>query len=414
MEPILIMKKILLILLLVYGTAQAQVLPLTAKLKPAGKGDNTYIQLTLANYAYSVTQAARETQRKSASRAFCQSLATVSDIENKAFIISLLEICGEDKAVPFLKQYLHHKRLCDPAARALIHINSPSAKVALLAALKKSTGSNRITLIAAIGQLRYLGALDDLTAFVKSNDPLVKRTALLALANLGNAGSEPILAAEAEKSNFRTDTTDATIAYLLFAQRLAQNWPIGPAVKAAEKLQKKTPDVYMRIAALKLLAATRANGQTLLLQAVDDSIPAYREAALKMAEKIITADNAAIWVRKAENSEGLVKAGVLTILGNSKQTAAQRVIKTALTDKDPAVKIAAINAAGALGNSELVPSLLSTMKTADTLSVTAIRDVLLSIRGLDVVSMVTGSLPTQPPFAQAALKEVLAIRKPAH
>ncbi|GAA3925668.1 hypothetical protein GO495_04175 [Chitinophaga oryziterrae] len=418
------MKKILLIILTCTGLpAKAQTLPVTgleakilalaAKLRPVGQGDNTSLQYTLSGYAYGVTDANKEEMRKTASRAFCKALPIVKGPENKAFIISLLQICGDSKAVPALKLYLSSKRLCDPATRALVQINSPGAKVALLAALKKATGNNRITLIAALGEMHYLGALDEITALTASNDPLIKRTALLALANIGDEDSEPILAAAAEKSQFNTDSTQATAAYILYTKRLALNWPIGPAAAASEKLLKKSHSPYIRSAALELLVQTRsAEAIFILMKAVDDTVPQYRAAAFQLAGRNITGDNAEQWVRKAELSEGAVKAGVITMLGVSKQTAGARLIKNSLSDKDPRVKLAAINAVGALGNVEMVPALLYTMKTADTVSVNAIRDVLLSIRGVDVVDRITASMPFQPPLAQAALKEVLAIRNP--
>ena len=368
-------------------------------------------RLRLATHAYFVTQAGQEDKRVIAAREYAAMLAKVVDPEGKAFLISLLQICGDSKSVPALKLYLVNKRLCDPAARALIQINSPNAKVALLAGLK--TAGSKVSVIAALGQLRYLGALDELTALTRSKVPLIKKTALLALANIGNGSSERVIAAAAEASHYKFDSTYATAAYLLYAQRLAQNWPIGPAVLAAEKLLKNSHEIYIRSAALKLLTETRTNDATMILMnAVDDKDLQYRAAAFSIANRIMTSDKAELWIRKAETSSGAVKAGVITLLGNSRQTIAVRTIRSALNDKDPVVKLAAIQAVGTIGSREMVPTLLNIMKTADTTAVIAIRDVLLTIRGTDVVSSVKASISLQPPFAQAALKEVLAIRNP--
>ena len=387
---------------------QAGLTALAATLKP---GDNTRLQYTLGSYAYFVTQANQEGQRKIAARAYGAALAKVPDPESKAFLISLLQICGDSKSVPVLKSYLANKRLCDPAVRALIQIKSPNAKIALLAGLK--TASSKVAIIAALGELRYIGALDELTALTRSKDPLIKKTALLALANVGSESSEPVIAAAAEKSHYNFDSTYATVAYLLFAQQLAQNWPISPAILSAEKILKNSHEAYIRSAALKLLTETRTNDATMILMnAVDDKQPEYRAAAFSIADKTMTSDKAALWIQKAETSEGVVKAGVITLLGNSKQTVALKIIKSSLNDKDTLVKLAAIQAVGTIGSREMVPALLNTMKTADTTSVMAIRDVLLTIRGTDVVSSINASIPFQPPFAQAALKEVLAIRNP--
>lgn len=391
------MKKILLtFLILATLSAHAQTVPAEDRTR-------------MAAHAYFVTQANQEENRTIAAREYCAALAKVVDPEGKAFLISLLEICGDSKSVPTLKLYLTNKRLCDPAARALVAINSPNAKVALLAALK--TAGNKVAVIAALGQLRYLGALDELTALTKSKVPLIKKTALLALANVGSAESEPVMAAAAAASHYKFDSVYATPAYLLYAQRLAQNWPIGPAVLAAEKLLKNSQEAHIRSAALKLLTETRSDDATMILMnAVDDKDPQYRAAAFNIADRIMTSDKAELWVRKAETSSGAVKAGVVTLLGNSKQTISLRTVRAALNDKDSLVQLAAIQAVGTLGSRDMVPTLLNIMKTADTSTVIAIRDVLLTIRGTDVVSSVKASMPLQPPFAKAALKELLAIR----
>jgi HEAT repeat protein len=413
------MKKLLLIILLFSGVSvkaqqeitalgQAGLTALASKLKP---GDNTRLQYTLGNYACYVTQANQEDNRKVAARAFGAALAKVPDLESKAFLISLLQICGDSKSVPILKLYLPNKRLCDPATRALIQINSPNAKVALLTALKNA--GNKVAVISALGQLRYLGASDELTVLTNSKNPVIKRNALMALANVADANSEPLLAAAAAKSHYSMDSTDATAAYLLYTQRLTQNWPVGPAIASADKLLKNSKDVHIRSAALKMLTDVRSNEATMILMnAADDKDPEFRAAALMIANRTMTSDKAVLWIRKAETSKGVVKAGVITLLGNSQQTAALKIIKSSLSDKEGIVQLAAIQAAGAIGSREMVPSMLNVMKTADTTSVLAIRDVLLTIRGMDVVPGINASMPFQPPFAQAALKEVLAIRQP--
>lgn len=375
------------------------------------KGQTKLNYAAMVNHAYLVTKAGNEALRKKASATYCNALITNPDIENKAFLISLLEICGTEKAVPVLKQHLLHKRLGDPAARALISIGSPEAKVALLAALRKAKGNNRVTLIAAVGQLRYYGAVDELTVLTDSKELPIRRAALQALANVGDADSEPVLAAAAAKSQYKADSTGATAAYLLYAQRLAQNWPLKPAVIAAEKLLKKTKETPFRIAALKIVVQTRStDANMILMKEVEDPDPEYRAAAFKMATNNITSENVSNWVLKVERSSGAVKAGIITLLGNSQQIVGLRTVRIALADEDPQVKLAAVWAVGQSSGRDMGTSLLRTMKTADSTCVLAIRDVLLHCSGLDVISNIKASIPSQPPYAQALLKEVLIIR----
>jgi HEAT repeat protein len=390
------MRKILILLLLASQ-------PLLAQQPPD--------QLKLANYAYSVTAAGKEDERGKAIAMLCKTLTTTPQPEQKAFLISLLEICGDSRAVPALKQYFISKRLCDPATRALVTIGTPEAKVAILAGLKKAIGNNRLSLISALGQLRYIGAVDELTVFAKSKEPLIKKAALLALANIGDEDSEPVLAAAATKSHFKSDSTGATAAYLLYTQRLAQNWPLAPAIQAATKLIKSSPEVAFRCAALKVLVESKdQDANKILLTAVDDPQPSYRATAFRLAGNIVNSDNVDPWLLKAEMAQGPVRAGTITMLAGTQLKVATRVIKAGLSDNDPQVKLAAINAVNLTSGRDMLPLLLRTMKTADSTSVLAIRDALLHLNGLEVISSIKSSFPTQPPFAQAALKEVLAIR----
>jgi len=374
-------------------------------------GQPLLAQQKLANYAYAVTEAGKEAERGKAIATFCKSLATATDPEHKAFLISLLEICGDSRAVPTLRQYLTNKRLGDPATRALVTIGSSEARVAILAALKKATGNNRLSLITALGRLRYLGAVDELTQFTASKEPMIRKAALLALANVGDGDSEPILAAAAAKSHYKSDTTGATVAYLIYTQRLAENWPLTPAIAAASKLIKNSPDVAFRCAALKVLVDARdRDANTILLTAIDDPQPAYRAMAFRLAGNLVTSENVDPWITKSDVSRGAVKAGIITMLAGTQLKSATRVIKAGLSDNDPQVKLAAINAVNLTSGRDMLPLLLKTMKTADSTAVLAIRDALLHLNGFDVMSSIKSSLPTQPPFAQAALKEVLAIR----
>src|SRR3569832_1738681 len=120
-------------------------------LQAPGQADNTKIYDAISGFSFYITQRTKEPWRVASVKAYCTALPKVGDKENQAFIISQLQMIGKDDAVSSLKSYLNDERLCDPAARALVKINTVSSKAALLSALGSSEGKCKITLIEALG-----------------------------------------------------------------------------------------------------------------------------------------------------------------------------------------------------------------------------------------------------------------------
>ncbi len=102
----------------------------------------------------------------------------------------------------------------------------------------------------------------------------------------------------------------------------------------------------------------------MLLAAVNDKQPEYRDAAMKLCK---AAPGAALPPHGSNpypkpTPEG--KAAVITMLGNNKVEAALPAIMPFLKSKDAPVKLAAITAVGQIGGEKSVPALLGLMKTA--------------------------------------------------
>ncbi|MBW8683735.1 HEAT repeat domain-containing protein [Chitinophaga rhizophila] len=384
-------------------------------LQPAGKGDNTSLQFALAGYAKFVSAALRDTLRGRAIKAWSKALPMTTDANNKIFLIELLQIFGDNKAVPLLKPYLLNSRFSDPAIRALVQIKSPAAVTAMEIALDKAKGASEISLVKALGQLRHLGAEPGIMLRAKSDDPVLKRAALFALANIASEDSEPLLAAAAEKVNFGNDITGATAAYLLFASNLANNWPTAPAVTAANNVLRKCKEdsvAHIRIAALKIIVDVMGENATrTLITAADDKNREYRGAALAMAARNINAVSASMWTDKAATTEGELKATIITMLAESKQRIAISLFTKALKDSSQLVRLAAINAAAQVQSMEMLSPLLVAIKTADTAELKAIGNALLHIRSRDVSGSVAVAMLHVPPAAQLILLDVLVSKK---
>lgn len=376
---------------------------------------NTRVEYAINAYTGYVTAALMDSARKIAVNAYCKALKQVRTIAAKSFLIGQLQLCGNDVAAAAIAPYLVQEPLCDAATRALVQIDGPVAKPLLVYGLAKAKGNCKISLINALGELRYLSALDAITTLADTKDVRQRKAALMAIARIGSEDSDSLLGAAAKKVNYEYDSTGATAAYILFAQRLMDNWPQEPARVIAAKLLaacKKPSQLPVRIAALQILVTVRYHDANRLLgDAAADPDPGYREAALKFALKNMSNANTAYWIDRVGREKGDVKAGIILLLGRSRQRAATNVIQNALVDSNLVVKTAAIKAAGLLGNTTMIASLVYETGKADSATIYLIKDVLLTMRSKMVASTVSVQINNKPPLAQVALLQILAEKK---
>lgn len=396
------------------GMGEQGLVEMAAMLSAPGQGDNSKLEYAIGGFSFYVMESGREDWRRMSASAYCQALEKAVDKENKAFIIRQMQLVGKDEVIPCLQAYLNDDRLCDPAARALIEVNSPNANKALLQALQNTQGSCRLTLVEALGDSRYAEAVAAVTPLANSADQKLSRLALYTLANIADPSSEAVLADAAGKSGFTYDVTHATPAYLLYAQRLAETGKQQQAEKIAQSLlnsANQENQVHTRTAALKLLADLKGEqSMGLLVDAAGDKHPEYRAAALKFANPYITPANNSVWLKKQRKSDPEVQAEILTMLGHNGAETAYPAVRKALKSRHEQVRLAAVGAAGRIGQERALPDLLKVMRKGGQREAAAVRDALFIMKGEGITQAVAGALPAMPAYGQAALLAVLGTR----
>ncbi|HVI49056.1 MAG TPA: family 16 glycoside hydrolase [Chitinophaga sp.] len=379
-----------------------------------GKGDNTQLQYALSGYAYYVTQPGKESLRKQVVAGLSKALAKTSDPENKVFLITLLQTTGTEAAVNPLQPLLLTDRYCDPAARALVKINTPAAQDALLGALPTATPANKITLVEALGDSRNRKAVAAITPLANSSDKKLAKVARYALAQIADPASAAVLTSAAAKAGYIYDETDAASSLLAYAGQLAANGNKAVAQKIGESLVKQcTADAqaHTRTAGLKLIAdIAKEKSMPWLTQAVAGKNTAYRDAALKFAAPY-AASNAAVWLTQLKTANDDTKAAIMGMLGDNKVKAALPAIQALTKSGDEKVRLAAIAASGQTGGVAALPVLLEMMKTNDAADIEAVSNALLIMPGNEVTEQAGAALGTMPPAAQIALLAILSARK---
>ncbi|MFB9844222.1 DUF1080 domain-containing protein [Mucilaginibacter ginsenosidivorans] len=383
-------------------------------LQPNGTADNTHIYDAISGFSYYVTQNGKEAWRALAVKAYSKALPHQSDDYNRAFIISQLQIVGKDDAVATLKKYLNDDHLCDPAARALVKVNSVSAKAALLSALKTAQGDCKISLVEALGDIKNTLAVKSINAVIGRDKKLTK-VALYALANIASPVSINLMANAAQNVGLTYDETNATSSYLLYIENLGKHGQKATAIRLAKTLQTKASlagQVQTETAALKLQADMQGAASTsLLIRAMQDNNEQFRKAALKFAAPYLAPAAANAWIATMQKADNTRKAEIITMLGlNHVQAALPAVVKE-IKNEDAGVALAAIKASQQIGQDKVLNDLLAVLNSGNADEIAAVRDALMVMKGKTVVDKTAKALPDANPQAQVALIAVLAERR---
>lgn len=386
---------------------------LISGLTAPGKGNNALLEYAIGGFSGYVTQPGQDAWRKMSVSAYCKALAKLSDKQNKSFILSQLETVGDNDAVSSIAPYLTDAQLADPAARALVKINTPAAKAALLTALDKATGAAKLSVVEALGDSRNKMAANAIAALTVGDANLAKMS-LYALANIGDPASAGVMAAAAEKSGFRYENTDATAAYLRYAEQLMRNGEKTAANDIAKKLLTKvTADnqVHVRTAALKLVSDfSTAQSDEYLMAAMNDKQFQYRAAALKLALQNITPATANQWAKKITKADPETQVAILNMLGDSKIKSVLPAVTKLFSSQDAAVKAAAIDAAGNIAGEQIIGDLLKAMNKGSEADIAATSSTILRMKGDGITGAVAAFIPKAKPEVQVALINVLASR----
>jgi HEAT repeat protein len=379
-----------------------------------GKGNNALLQYAIGGYSAYVMEKPNESDRMMSVNAYCKALNAASDKQNKEFLISQLELVGKDDAVACLQTYLTDAQLADPAARALVKINSDASKAALANALPTATGPAQLAVVEALGLSRNKQALPALHALASSPDQKVAKTALSALAHIADPSSAPVLNAAAAKANYLYEDRNALQADLYYGQMLVKDGNKTLARQVAKQISEKAiadNQVQARTAALKILVESGPENPTaILVDAMDDKNMEYRAAALKFAQPYVTPETSDAWVSKLAKAPSEVKVQMVRMLGKTRSAAALPAITKLMKSKDQELRLAAITAASDIGQEQVLDDLVKLMQKGDTTTISVVSDAILRMKGPGVTGKIASYVPKSKPLVQIALLEILASR----
>ncbi len=397
----------------VAGLDENGLIQLIQLFSPAEKNENAKLEYAVSGFSGYVSLPGREAMRAKTALAYAKSLEKNTDPEVRSFIISQLQWIGQDQSIDYIKPFLNHARLVDPASRALVGIGSPAAKTALANALTNANNETAPSLLEALGHIKGNEALTAITVYAKHENEKVRKAALYALAAIADPSSASLLAQGAERSQFRFDNAHAFGAYLNYLQNLNKEGNQALAEKLTKNLIKQTAkhEVQARIAALQLLVDIQGEKSlTTLAKASNDGNKVFRIAALKMGQPFMVPSQSAFWLKQLKKGNPEAQSEVITLIGDKNMPLLLPLIKTQLKASNPQVKLAAITATGKMGGSTVLSDLLPILKQGNPVEVDAVKEALLTMEGQGINAALLREINEMPKVSQAAILSVLGKR----
>jgi HEAT repeat protein len=381
---------------------------LTERLVPPGTETCARAEYALGGLAVYVTAPGRESERSAYVAALARLLQGPIAPRQSAFLLGRLQIAGRSESVGVLSRFLNDERLCEPAAAALVAIRD-GAEPALLAALPESRGNSRLTIIKSLGDLRIRAAVDALTAEALSDDIQIRNAALHALSNIGDPRTADLIAKAAAKSP-QESRRELTSCYVLLAQREAASGDRSGALAIGEMLygSRNVPDEpQVRTAGLSLIVEAKGeNAIDDLTSAASDSSRELRSAALRLAGRIPGESSTRKWIAALDRPD--TRRDVIAMLGSRGDVSAYPALLSALGDKSPEVRSAAIQAAVRLKGATAVAPLMSHLERIhEAADIRAVRQTLEVLPADSVVPYVVPSLTRVTPPSCVMLIEYL-------
>ena len=325
---------------------------------PSDEGKNAIMEYALNGVVAYVTAPGKEAGKTIVRQGLAQALEACTDNTNKAFLLTLLRMCGEAEDAPLFVKYLNDAYLAEWAISGLAALPGTEA---LLLDLMKQEAAPKAMLAHAAGSKKMAAAEPLLQAWLDDADEPLSRAIYQSLAQCGTSQSIPVLRKAAKSVDYAWEATDATASYLNLLQRLAKEGNAKEASAAAKKLMKATNQSHIQGAALSVIVtAEGAKALPRLASALKSSDRAYRVNALRLSEPVADESWYATVAKTLQGkADPTVKEDILNWLGTNHVASQADAVVAQMEAPDETVALAAIKAAGKIGGDVALQGLVT-------------------------------------------------------
>jgi HEAT repeat protein len=329
----------------------------------------------------------------------------------KAFVCRQLATIATEKQAAAVAALLADQETADAALGTLEQIRGAAVDQILHDALRTTEGRLRIGVVNALGQRRDRAAVEYLIPLLAAGDgPL----ATAAASALGKIGGDAAVAALKKslvnaRDRWRTEIADAC---LNCADQLLAAGQSGPAAALYAQLSGPSETEQVRMAALRgIVRANPEQAVGALCQALTSGDPALESMALQLVPQVPGATTTEQLGQCLSKVSAPVQKLLLNALAVRGDVAVRGAVEATLASTDPAVRIAALNALGTLGDAATVKTFVDRIKAvAGTPEGDAARNGLVRLRGPGVNQVLIGLLSQGDSGGKVELIRILAAR----
>ena len=331
----------------------------------------------------------------------------------KVFVcVQLADIATERQAAAVNGLLTNNQPLVAAAAlRALQQIPGSTVDRMLRDALGTLEGDLKLGVVAALGTRRDRAATETLIAMLAGADQTLAGAAADALGLIGGDGAARALqqALAQAKGRLRTEVAAACLAC---ADQLLADGQNASAAPLYAQLSGAAEAAQVRMAAWRgRVRSNSEQGIGAVCAALTSGDPALESMGLQLVPEVSGTGATEQLAKCLAKAPGPVQALLLGALAARGDAAARGAVQAALSSQDQAVRLAAINALGTLGDETSVKPLLGKTKAGGaTAERQAARNSLLLLRGPRINELLTGLLSQNDPGRQAELIRILAAR----
>lgn len=323
-----------------------------------------------------------------------------------------LKEIGTEKAVPALAACLSDKDLSHAARQVLQAMSCPEAGDALLVALTKTSGLDRVGVIDSLGMRRETKAIPALTGLLSDPD---SPTATAAARSLGRIGTkEAARSLDKALAKAPAEVRAAIVDGLLrAASQLHKDGHNGPSKRIARRLYNDTSlseDVRMAAYRAWIVAAGRS-GLPLVTRGLMGEDTAARQASLSLAAELPGDRVTKAVVDTLGRTSPPVQVALLAALNLRADSAACPAVLQAAQFSDPAVRLAALSTLANVGDQTAAPVLADLAANAGATEQKAARQTLGMLHHGDVHKVMLDLLGKSESKIQVELIKALAVRR---
>jgi HEAT repeat protein len=341
-----------------------------------------------------------------------QLLAPAATFQAKGFACRQLGIVGGNAALPALAALLRNPETAGLACLALTTYSPGKADKILREALASATGVSRLQLLTTLGDRRDRRAVALLARQALDPDLDVAEAAIAALGKVGDQTARKAIAAL--RHSARPDLTPAlTEAALRCAEALSASGERAAALAAYKDLLDNSDAPFVRRAALEALLRLDEEGrEARILAALEGMDSILKPSAIAAVRTLPASISSEPFVSDLHNLTPLQQTWMIDSLAALNDPSARLAICVSLASPEKAVRLAAVEALGKVGDPSLVPMFANALAAAKNAEESkAIQTALVNLKGGAAVDKaITAEVKHCSGKARAGLLAVLARR----